>query len=171
MWTLTSSLTAIAVEKSSLAGSCVLDYGPTSWKSPPHWASFKSLIAHSHRYQGSSIPLLLQLCRKLFTLGHHHFFFVWKQMLESFGSWQYGISDPLLVQNRSVWCGKEVCQGAGRWSSCYYYESSLSVLVGRNNVPKNPADFQTQHFPTAWGPPMGFHNGFTVCLMKRLMKI
>lgn len=41
-----------------------------------------------------------------------NFFFVRTWMLESFGSWQYGISDPLLVQDRSVWCGKEGCQVA-----------------------------------------------------------
>lgn len=31
-------------------------------------------------------------------------------MLESFGSWQYGIPDPLVVQGRSVWCSKGACQ-------------------------------------------------------------
>lgn len=105
-----------------------------------------------------------------------NFFFVRTWMLESFGSWQYGISDPLLVQDRSVWCGKEGCQVAEGEVCAIIMKAGYQYLLAETmflkiQLTKNPADFQAQHLPTAWGPPMGFHNGFTACPMKRLMKI
>ena len=166
-----SSSSANAVEKSSTARSYLLYYRPTVWRKHHHcWGVFKSLIAHSHRYQASSLPLPLQLCKE----NLHH---VLQETLllenaclkasvpgstESQTHYQcrtdlFGVAKKCVRQLEA-----EVCDTIMKTSYWYLLAEAMFLKI--------QLTFKARHFPTVQGPLMGFHM-FIASLLKRLMNI